>query len=272
MSLTLGQSDFRLIAEFAHRRWGLHLPEGKARLVESRLTKFLRKSPFDSIQAYVDHISNRATDEELLEFFDLLSTNTTSFFRESQHFDFLRDHFYPRFTSAGGQRKLRIWSAACSNGAEPYSLVIHVLENLRGAERMDFKLLATDLSNGALRLAREARYCPKDLEQMDPALVKRYFRRVEAPDDRTMQVTPDVRARVSIHQLNLMDRWPMSGPFDVVFLRNVMIYFNKETRDRLVSRMVRLLSPGGVFVIGSAETVPAKDFGLRVAQPSVYVK
>lgn len=272
MPLTLSQSEFGIVAEFAQQRWGLHLPENKARLVESRLTKHLVRSPFETLGAYIDHIRTRATPEELLELFDILSTNTTSFFREEQHFHYLRDKVYPALSEPGRPRTLRIWSGACSNGAEPYSLAMHVLEHIPDADRWDFKILATDLSRASLTAAREARYTPRSVDGIAPDLVRKYFHRVPADDDRTMQVVPEVRKRVSVHCLNLMDDWPMRGPFDIVFLRNVMIYFDRDTRFRLVKRIASLLSPSGVLAIGSAETLSGLDVGLRSVQPSVYMK
>ena len=272
MPIAISPTEFRTIATIARQRWGLNLAEHKLKLVEGRMNGFIARSRFDSVAEFIGHLQGNPTDDELLEFFDLLSTNTTSFFREMGHFDYMRDEMYPLWTSPGRPRSLRIWSAACSNGAEPYSLVIHLLEHLPDAEKWDIKVLATDLSNGALAYAKEACYTLKDLDGMPPALLKRHFKRVDTNGDRTMCVAEHVRERVAVHRLNLLEPWPMRGPFDVIFIRNVMIYFDLETRTHIISRMTPLLAPEGRLFIGGAETLFGMEVGLHTMVPGVYAK
>jgi chemotaxis protein methyltransferase CheR len=271
----LANSHFAQIQEIAKDLWGLHLTERKRQLVSSRLTKFLRKSPFATVDAYLDHLTHSATEEDALLFFDVLSTNVTSFFREPEAFAYLERAFYTpldRGTITLPGRKIRIWSAACSTGPEPYSLAIHALEHLPSMDQWDFKILATDLANSALRTATQGVYDKQMLDRMDAAMVRKYFTPKPPGQRDRLAVIPKVRGLVSIAQLNLMEAWPMKGPFDIIFLRNVMIYFDKPTRDRLIQRMYDLLRPGGVFVVGSAETLSGCSTPFRTAQPSVYVK
>lgn len=274
---TLSKRQFAEIAAIARERWGLDLTDKKQALVQNRLTKMLARSQsYESIEQYLDHLRTNGTEEDMLVFFDMLSTNTTSFFREKEHFDHLAEYFYPGLESAPRGRRVRIWSAACSNGSEPYTIGIHARECLPGLDNLDFKILATDLSNKALDAARNAVYPEKALDHLSRQIRATYFEpRAMTRGDKSeafFQVHHSVRSLVSVHQLNLMDPWPMKGPFDVIFLRNVMIYFDKTTREQLVQRMRGLLRAGGLLVIGSAETLSGLDVGLRMVRPAIYVK
>lgn len=274
---TLTKRQFAEIAAIARERWGLDLTDKKQALVQNRLAKMLTRSrSYRSIEQYLDHLRTDGTEEDMLVFFDMLSTNTTSFFREKEHFDHLAEHFYPGLASAPRGKRVRIWSAACSNGSEPYTIGIHARECLPDFDRFDFKILATDLSNKALDAARNAVYPEKALDHLPRQIRGTYFepRSISRGDksETLYQVHHSVRSLVSVHQLNLMDKWPMKGPFDVIFLRNVMIYFSKQTREQLVQRMRGLLRAGGLLVIGSAETLSGLDVGLRMVRPAIYVK
>lgn len=274
MSL-LAPKQFSRIAKLAKSLWGLDLTERKQQLVANRLGKFLRTSPFDSVDAYLDHVETDCNEDDRLLFFDLLSTNVTSFFREPESFAYLEREFWTplaRGTLTRPGRRLRIWSAACSTGPEPYSLAIHAHEHLPNVTDWDLRILATDLAVSALETARKATYPVKMVEHLPKELVRTYFRRGHGDQAGHVRVTPAIRKYVTFGQLNLMNTWPVKGPFDVIFCRNVMIYFDKPTRTRLVQRFYDLLRPGGILVIGSAETLAGTDTALRTGQPSVYVK
>ena len=270
----LTDSQFTRIAHVAEELWGLHLDKKKFQLVLNRVRQFLRRSRFNSIEEYLDHLeSGSPREEDLLLFFDALSTNTTSFFREIEAFNYLEREFYTplqrgNLTLPG--KRIRFWSAACSTGAEPYSLAIHAHETFRSLKQWDMKILATDLSQTALQKASAGTYPLKMVEDLDKKIVKRHF----TCDTHKGYVTvaPHIREMVSVARLNLMEDWPMKGPFDVVFLRNVMIYFDRPTRERLVNRVYDLLRPGGALVIGSSETLSGCRTKYRTAQPAVYIK
>ncbi len=272
---TLANPQFRQIAEIAKERWGLDLTDKKKQLVSNRLGKFLRKSRFDSVDDYLHHLQHEANEQDSLLFFDALSTNVTSFFREPEAFNYLERELYTplsKGTLTLPGRKIRIWSAACSTGAEPYSLAVHATEHMTDLESWDLRILATDLASTALETARKAVY-PRDMvAHLDRSLVRRHFTNVAEGANETVAVAAHIAKLVTIGQINLMDQWPFKGPFDVVFCRNVMIYFDKPTRERLVNRIYDLLRPTGVFVIGSAETLSGTQTRFRTVQPSVYVK
>lgn len=268
---TITQTQFQRIAEIAKARWGLSLTASKVQLVTSRLSSFLRSSPYADVAEYLDHLDHGADEKDMLVFFDLLSTNVTSFFRDRAHFDYLeRELFTPlaRGTLTLPGRRLRIWSAGCSTGCEPYTLAMMAYDHVQSLGNWDVQILATDLSNYAVQEARAGLYTKAELKDLPRDLCARHF---EPKGDR-WAVRPHLKQMVKVGQLNLMDRWPMKGPFDVIFCRNVMIYFDGPTREALVKRYEALLRPGGVFAVGSAETLAGMNVALRAAMPSLYVK
>lgn len=271
----LSEGHFSQIAAIAKKQWGLDLTEKKKQLVRNRLAKFLRKSPWTSVDEYLEHLAHHPDGEDQLMFFDLLSTNVTSFFREQSAFDYLEREFYTPLTRGNltlPRRRIRIWSAACSTGPEPYSIGIHALEHLAPFDQWDFRILATDLATSALTTAKNATY-PNDMVSRIPAeLVRKYFDRNVDGTAKHVRVREEVRRLVTFGRVNLMDPWPFRGPFDIIFCRNVMIYFDRETRTKLVNRIYDLLRPGGIFVIGSAETLSGEQTRFKTAQPSVYIR
>lgn len=268
---TLTQSQFDRIATIAKARWGLSLTSAKVQLVTSRLTSFLRKSQFTDVAAYLDHLENAADEKDMLVFFDLLSTNVTSFFRDRKHFDYLERELFTalaRGTLTLPGRRLRMWSAGCSTGCEPYTLAMVAYDHMQDLKGWDVQILATDLSNYAVEEARAGSYPHDVVKDLPREQLSRHF-------DKSGQdwvVKPHLREMVKVGQVNLMDQWPMRGPFDVIFCRNVMIYFDGPTRERLVNRFASLLRPGGIFAVGSAETLAGMKVGLQSAMPSLYVK
>jgi chemotaxis protein methyltransferase CheR len=268
---TLTASQFDRIAILAKERWGLALTATKVQLVASRLTAFLRKSPYASIADYLEHLEGGATEQDMLVFFDLLSTNVTSFFRDRGHFDYLERELLTglsRGTITLPGKKLRIWSAGCSTGCEPYTMAMVVYDHLAEKKGWDIQILATDLSNYAVEEARAGAYEHEVIKDLPRDLLAKHFDKV---GDK-WQVKSHLRSMVKVGQVNLMEQWPMKGPFDVIFCRNVMIYFDAPTREKLVNRFASLLRPGGIFAVGSAETLAGMKTGLRSAMPSLYLK
>jgi len=271
----LATSQFQRIATIAQERWGLCLTEKKLPLVSNRLASFMLHSTFESVEKYLDHLENDADEEDRLVFFDLLSTNVTSFFRDRPHFDYLEREFYTplargNLTTPG--RRIRIWSAACSTGQEPYTLAMNAVESLPDLRSWDFKILGTDLSNFAVEQAKAGMYPVDKLDGISPELVREHFVRRTGTGKDQYAVAPHLRSLVTISRLNLMDPWPFKGKFDVIFCRNVMIYFDANTRRNLVMRFHEFLRPGGILAIGSAETLAGLNTPFTAAQASVYIK
>jgi chemotaxis protein methyltransferase CheR len=208
--------------------------------------------------------------QELAMMIDSLTTNKTSFFRESQHFEFLERELLPAWRARG--EKIRIWCAGCSSGEEPYTIGITLKEALPDINRLDVKILATDISTRVLAKARQGVYDKETLQDVPPGLVSRYFTPIGTTSSRAYRVNDSVRSLITFARLNLMDPWPMNGPFNAIFCRNVMIYFDKPTQKKLVHRYWELLEPGGHLFVGHSESLTSTTQELRYVKPAVYVK
>ena len=272
---TLTETTFKRIADIARRRWGLSLGERKMQLVANRLSSHLRKNGGGEIEDYVLRLERNPSEEDMLVLFDILSTNVTSFFRDPAHFAHLERELYTplaKGTLAVPGRKLRLWSAACSTGAEPYSLAMQALELLPPSSGFDVKVVATDLSNKALDGCRAATYSETQLTGLSPERRTRWMNRLDTPKGPQWRVKDEVRKLVEIRRQNLVESYTGLGPFDVVFLRNVMIYFDRDTRREVVMRMHGVIRPGGILAVGSAETLSGLDVPFRPAAASVYTR
>jgi chemotaxis protein methyltransferase CheR len=272
---TLTETTFKRIADIARRRWGLSLGERKMQLVANRLSSHLRKNGGGEIEDYVQRLERNPTEEDMLVLFDILSTNVTSFFRDPAHFAHLERELYTplaKGTLAVPGRKLRLWSAACSTGAEPYSLAMQALELLPPSSGFDVKVVATDLSNKALDGCRAATYAETQLTGLSPERRARWMTRSDTPKGPQWRVKDEVRKLVEVRRQNLVENYTGLGPFDVVFLRNVMIYFDRDTRREVVIRMHGVIRPGGILAVGSAETLSGLDVPFRPAAASVYTR
>ena len=264
---------FSRLCRFVREHWGIDLDEGKRDLVENRLEKLARKLGESDIPKMVEGLLDGDDARRLLELFDALSTNHTGFFREPIHFDCLVEELLrPLAEQPGRNRKLRLWSAACSNGAEPYTLSILCHELFGESGLGDVRILATDLSKKSLEAARRGEYSGAVLNGLSAARRSQYFESRAEGDARVSVVRPELRRIVTFAQLNLLQPWPMRGPFDAIFCRNVMIYFDEPTRRRLVQRLKSLLRPGGLLFLGCSENLPERDEDLEVLCPSAFRK
>jgi len=268
-SIDLTDAQFEQIRRLIKRQCGIHLNEGKKDLVRGRLAKRLRVLGFDSFRLYLEHLDADASGSELTALLDAISTNQTSFFREPAHFEYLQRAVLPR-VAARGDRRLRVWSAGCSSGEEPYSIAITLREGLGELDAWDARVLATDISTRVLAGARRAVYGEDRVAAISPLLRSRYFVCTQTRPRRQYGVVPAVRKLVHFARLNLMDSWPMRGPFDVIFCRNVMIYFDRPTRQRLIGRFAGLLAKGGTLFVGHSESLTGIQHPLRYVQPTVY--
>jgi chemotaxis protein methyltransferase CheR len=247
------QADFTRIAAFAHREYGLHLQESKKDLVYSRLVKRLRKSGCPDFATYCDRLEAEGGAKERVELVTALTTNVTHFFREEHHFQLLRDLILrPQIDRLRNGQRLRIWSAGCSAGQEPYSIAATLVDLLPEAPRLNIRILATDIDPAILARARAASYAAEEAKGVPERLRSLMFDRPAAADG-PLQITARLREMVHFAELNLMAEWPVRGPFDAIFCRNVAIYFDKPTQSRLWQRYAGLLVPGGLLCIGHSE-------------------
>jgi chemotaxis protein methyltransferase CheR len=265
----LTDSQFGEISRLVKSLCGINLHTGKRELVRARLTRRLRELQLPSFDLYLQRLKED-DGEEIVAMLDAISTNLTRFFREPVHFDLLGQRV-ERWRQNAPNAPIRIWSAGCSSGEEPYSIAIRLLETLDSTPR-DARILATDLSTEVLATAREGVYAPVRLQELDRALIARHFTKITANDEPRYRVSDAARRMVTFARLNLMDPWPMSGPFSIIMCRNVMIYFDKPTQQSLVTRFWELLQPGGLFFIGHSESLTGVEHRFQYVQPTVYEK
>jgi chemotaxis protein methyltransferase CheR len=273
--VVLGEREFRLISDLVYEHCGINLHDGKKELVRARLAKRLREGDFHSFSEYIRHVLEDPTGGEFALLVDSLSTNLTKFFREDQHFEYLRSRWLPPLLGLKQSRhnfRLRGWSAGCSTGEEPYSIAITLLEAVQGRGRWDVKLLATDVSTRVLEKAQEGFYEKDRVEPIPLPLRSKYLVHTrEAGADR-YEVAPSLRNVVIFRHLNLVQDWPVKGPLDFIFCRNVMIYFDKPTQNRLINRFYDLLAPGGVLFTGHSESLTGIEHKFKYVQPTIYTK
>jgi chemotaxis protein methyltransferase CheR len=299
------EGQFIAISEMVYRHCGINLHDGKKELVRARIAKRLRVGGFASVSAYLEHVRQDGTGREFAELIDALSTNLTSFFREQNHFTYLAEKFVPEMlkrksrpgrSGHPGEGRIRAWSAGCSSGEEPYSLAMTLLEALAlsstssgqaapgcapgstpgyapaSTPGWDVKLLATDISHPVLERAIRGVY-PKDrVASVPPALRGRYFAAQRDGSQTQLSVVPRVRELVCFNYLNLMEAWPFDGPFDFIFCRNVMIYFDKPTQQRLINRFWDVLEPGGLLFTGHSESLTGVAHRFAYVEPTIYAK
>jgi len=267
---SMAPAVFQRFARLAYDKAGIAIKPEKEALVHARVAKRIRALALDSAERYIDFLESDPTGEELTQFLDLISTHFTSFFREPDHFELLEEE--ARRWAEEGRRRIRIWSAASSTGEEPYSMAMTLLDvaPLAGA---DWRILATDIAESTLAEARAGRYPASRLEPIPAAKRKRYVLPAAGagPGQSLHEVAPAVRQRVVFQKLNLAaPPYPMRGPLDVVFCRNVLIYFDQPTRARLVAEVERLVAPGGLLCIGHTETLNGVKSRFRMVRPSVF--
>jgi chemotaxis protein methyltransferase CheR len=257
---------FEKFKNLIYQKSGITLGPHKVALVSSRIAKRMRALKIDNHEQYLKFVVNDSTSDELVHLLDSISTNVTSFFREDAHFQFLGD--LVREWDIRNKARFRIWCAASSTGEEPYTIAISVLEAL-GAPHPDFKILATDISTRVLDAARQGEYSANKLEPVPRTIRDKYFDR--SPNG--YRIKESVRRLISFNRLNLSEPpFPMKGPMDIVFCRNVMIYFDNAVRSRLLQDVHRLLKPGGYLLIGHSENLTGLNARFNVVKPAVYIK
>lgn len=272
-----GLSDqlFELFSRLVYQECGINLHSGKKELLQARLNKRLRATGFTSYREYYDYITSAQNNGEIIHFLDCISTNLTYFFREPKHFEFLERIALPeliRTKTNEHNLRIRIWSAGCSTGEEPYSLAMCVRAHLNDPAKWDFKILATDISTKVLQVGVTGVYPKVKVEKVPRDLLRTYFRKQSQQEGDGFVAGPSLKDIITFRRLNLKDNYPFSGPFDFIFCRNVMIYFDKETQQHLVQKMAKYLSVGGYMMVGHSESLTGLQHPLTYVQPSVYKK
>lgn len=244
--------DFRFVSRMIGERAGIVLNESKRELVYGRLVRRLRALGLKRFEDYCEVLQSD-DGEEVEHFINALTTNLTSFFREGHHFAYLQNEFLPVFQKSSSNQGLRVWSAGCSTGEEPYSLAMIIAESL-GLGR-DWKILASDLDSNVVRTASAGVYAVDRVQGIASGRIKKWFLRGSGSREGFVKVVPSLRERIGFRQLNLLEPWPMTKPFDVIFCRNVVIYFDKDTQRKLFDRFADQLVPGGYLFVGHSESL-----------------
>ncbi len=275
--IELSTRDFRRLASFIHEKLGIKVPDFKRSMVESRLRKRLSALGMASYTEYCDHLfSGQGMDWEIYEFTDVITTNKTDFFREPHHFSYLLEKALPdlvRRTGAGRTRQLRAWSCACSRGDEPYTLAMVLSEFGKKAGPFDFSILATDISTRMLATAVKGIYEESVIDPVPLDYRKKYLLKSRDRDKSLIRVRPELRNKVSFRRLNLMDSdYRLGDSMDILFCRNVIIYFDKPTTEKLIDRLCRVLAPGGYLFMGHSELLDTSLYPLRPVAPTIYQK
>jgi chemotaxis protein methyltransferase CheR len=258
--------ELRTIVALVYEKSGITLHEGKRELVAARLQKRMRQLALSSYRDYLGRLSDDRSGEELTLLLDAIATNHTSFFREPQHFAFLRDVFVPGRSDRARGTGISGWCAASSSGEEPVTIAVTLLE--AGVEQFD--LLASDLSTKILAIARQGVYKMDRVQGMPPALLRKYFQRGLGEQAGLARVAPEVRQRIQYRALNLIAMERLDRVFDFIFCRNVMIYFDKPVQQRVVSMLERHLAPGGYLFISHAESLNGVAHDMKWIAPAIY--
>ncbi|MDD2759644.1 MAG: protein-glutamate O-methyltransferase CheR [Methylomonas sp.] len=262
--------DFNFLRRISNQHSGILVPDDKFDMFYSRLSKRVRLLGFNRFKQYCDYLQSHQ-DQEFTEFINAVTTNLTSFFRESHHFEYLSQVLLPELVEKNrGRRQIRGWSAGCSTGEEPYSIAMTLLENVPAG--WDVKLLATDLDTNVLKAAAEGVYPVDRIGTIGEPRLHRWFQRGVGSQHNKVRVKAELRGIIHFNQLNLMQDWPMRGPFDFIFCRNVLIYFDKETKTRLVSRYAGLLREKGLLFIGHSESLHQTDTPFSLIRNTIYQK
>ncbi|MGF1449131.1 MAG: CheR family methyltransferase [Opitutales bacterium] len=266
----LTDREYEYFRAMIYERCRINLGSNKRELVKARLNKRLRALKIGSFRGYIELLQTPAGDEEWTHLIDSISTNYTFFFREPTHFEFLYKQALPELARAG--TTFRVWSAACSSGEEPYSVAI-VLDEFFKAAAGAFRVECTDISTRILAKARDGIFAPPQVEKIRRDWMKKYFEQGRRGNDPLYRVKAPLRERLGFTHLNLMDRtFPWREAFQIIFCRNVMIYFDRATQEDLVQRMSKHLAPGGYLFIGHSESLTGVNHGLKLVKPSIYKK
>lgn len=273
-AMEINDKDFEFLRHVVGQNAGIVLGPSKRQLVQGRLSRRIRELRLDSFASYCEHVRN-AGPEELVILINALTTNVTAFFRENHHFEQLAVRMLPEAMERNAvSRRIRIWSAGCSSGEEPYSIAMTVAEAMPPGQMWDVKILATDIDSHMVQTASDGVY-PVDRLHGMPAQVerqRRWLRRGTGPQDGNVRVKPELSRLVSFGVLNLLADWPVRGPFDIVFCRNVMIYFDQPTRERLIGRFANVLAEGGHLCLGHSESIHDPNGPFRLVGRTIYRK
>lgn len=267
METLISESDFELVKKFIFERSGIDLPITKRAMVSARLAKRLRHYQLETFADYINIVSAKENSQERLILTDLLTTNETYFFREKAHFEFLKKDYLPQLNANAA---IRVWSAAASTGEEAYSIAMLLADQIGIYKK--WEVFGSDICTQVIKTARSGHYTMERIDGIPEDYLKKFCFKGTGPYAGTLLIDPALQKKVSFKQMNLNAKLPDVGRFEVVFLRNILIYFNPDTKKQIVNRVASLLKPGGILFIGHSETLKGVTDLVRQIRPTIYQK
>lgn len=268
----LTQDEFDKLSKFIYKESGIKMPPVKKVMLQSRLQKRLRQLNMSNFKDYISYVfSKEGLNNEIIHMLDVVSTNKTDFFREPIHFDFLSQEVLPQFILDKNYRTIKVWSAGCSSGEEPYTIAIVLADFAEKNPGFDYSIVGTDISTQILQKAADAVYKEDRVQIIPMETKKKYFLRSKDRVDPTVKVSPNLRRKVRFGRLNFMDPlYDVPEMFDAIFCRNVLIYFDRETQEKVIQKLCTKLKPGGYFFLGHSESIMSMEVPLKQVKPTIF--
>lgn len=268
----LTDAEFNKLSEFINREYGIKLPPIKKVMLQSRLQKRLRTLNMSTFKEYISYVfSKQGQAEEVVHMIDMVSTNKTDFFRENAHFDFLLDEGLNMLNADNSRKQFKIWSAGCSSGEEPYTIAIVLSEYKEKHPTIDFEITATDISTRILQSAIDGIYKEDRIENIPLTIKKKYFLKSKDRIQPKVRVMPQLRSKVKFGRLNFMDNsYSINQKFDIIFCRNVLIYFSRSDQEKIINKLCQHLVSGGIFFLGHSESITNLNVPLNQLKPTIF--
>ena len=271
--IEMTREEFNLLSTFITNNYGIKLPGVKKVMLQSRLQKRLRMLNMPTFKDYCEYAFTKGNEHEIINMIDLVSTNKTDFFREPVHYTFLSEEALPTIVARKSQKMIKIWSAGCSSGEEPYSIAITVSEFLKKFPGIDFSITGTDISSRILNKAINGIYDENKIDVIPIDIKKKYFLKSKDPSLKKVRVVSELRKKINYKRLNFMDNgYNMKEMFDIIFCRNVLIYFDRENQEKVINKLCGFLKKGGYFFLGHSESVLKMNIPLQQTKPSTFIK
>ncbi len=272
-SKELNDLEFNKLSSFIYSNYGIKMPYAKKSMLQARLQSRLRETGMESFKEYCDYVFSSSDDLEIVHMIDVVSTNKTDFFREATHFDFMNSVILPEFSENNQGEKLNIWSSACSSGEEVYTIAMAIEEFSSDKKNLNYSILGTDISSRVLQKAQDGVYHEERIATIPLALKRKYFLKSKLRENPKVKVVNELRQKASYQRLNLMDAvYNVPKNFDVVFCRNVLIYFDRKTQEEVINKLCAHLKPDGYFFLGHSESVTGINVPLKQIKPTIYRK
>lgn len=269
----IANADFNRLSSFIYKEIGIKLPPAKKSMLEGRLQKHLKVLGLHSFKEYCDYVLGPTGQQERTKMMDLVTTNKTDFFREPAHFTFLQSDLLPELTGRSAIRPLKCWSAGCSSGEEPYTLAMVFSEYAEQEPMLNFQIYATDISTAVLEMAAKAVYPHGRITDIPQLQRQKYLLRSKDPSDFTVRIAPAIRKKVHFARLNFMqDQYDVPSDFDIIFCRNVLIYFDKPTQERVIGKLCNHLRKDGYLFLGHSESITDMRLPLKQIRPTIFKK